>query len=124
MKELFSFKTRNTDAFCYFLFNVFLPRFPITNFSLFFLHYSGLSGNWIEIAYGTKSGAVKVIVQHPETVGHAPQLFQTFTVHQSPVIKVTLSEKYLISVCSEYNHVRTWRVTRFRGMIRLILDIS
>jgi hypothetical protein len=58
-----------------------------------------------------------VIVQHPETVGHGPQLFQTFAVHQSPVIKVTLSEKYLISVCSEYNHVRTWRVTRFRGMI-------
>lgn len=58
-----------------------------------------------------------MIVQHPETVGHGPQLFQTFTVHQSPVIKVTLSEKYLISVCSEYNHVRTWRVTRFRGMI-------
>lgn len=23
----------------------------------------------------------------------------------------------MISVCSEYNHVRTWRVTRFRGMI-------
>lgn len=86
--------------------------FPLTVFSR-----SGLSGNWIEIAYGTKSGAVKVIVQHPETVGHGPQLFQTFTVHQSPVIKVTLSEKYLISVCSEYNHVRTWRVTRFRGMI-------
>ncbi|XP_037909569.1 BTB/POZ domain-containing protein KCTD3 isoform X2 [Hermetia illucens] len=77
----------------------------------------GLCGNWIEIAYGTKSGSVRVIVQHPETVGHGPQLFQTFTVHQSPVTKVTLSEKYLISVCSEYNHVRTWRVTRFRGMI-------
>lgn len=78
---------------------------------------SSLCGNWIEIAYGTKSGSVRVIVQHPETVGHGPQLFQTFTVHQSPVTKVTLSEKYLISVCSEYNHVRTWRVTRFRGMI-------
>ncbi|XP_059611558.1 BTB/POZ domain-containing protein KCTD3 isoform X1 [Phlebotomus argentipes] len=77
----------------------------------------GLCGNWIEIAYGTKSGSVRVIVQHPETVGHGPQLFQTFTVHQSAVTKVTLSEKYLISVCSEYNHVRTWRVTRFRGMI-------
>jgi BTB/POZ domain-containing protein KCTD3 len=60
---------------------------------------------------------VRVIVQHPETVGHGPQLFQTFTVHQSPVTKVTLSEKFLISVCNEYNHVRTWRVTRFRGMI-------
>lgn len=58
-----------------------------------------------------------MIVQHPETVGHGPQLFQTFTVHQSPVTRVTLSEKYLVSVCSEYNHVRTWSVTRFRGMI-------
>lgn len=31
--------------------------------------------------------------------------------------QVTLSEKYLVSVCSEYNHVRSWAVTRFRGMI-------
>lgn len=77
----------------------------------------GLCGNWIEIAYGTRSGSVRVIVQHPETVGHSPQLFQTFTVHQSPVTKVKLSEQFLISVCSEYNHVRTWRVPRFRGMI-------
>ena len=30
---------------------------------------------------------------------------------------MTLSEKYLVSVCSEYNHVRSWNVTRFRGMI-------
>ncbi|KAK7506943.1 hypothetical protein BaRGS_00001794, partial [Batillaria attramentaria] len=78
---------------------------------------TGLSGNWIEIAYGTSSGTVRVIVQHPETVGHGPQLFQTFTVHRSPVNKVMLSEKHLVSVCSEYNHVRTWSVTRFRGMI-------
>lgn len=78
---------------------------------------SGLSGNWIEIAYGTSSGTVRVIVQHPETVGHGPQLFQTFTVHRSPVTRVMLSEKHLVSVCSEYNHVRTWSVTRFRGMI-------
>lgn len=80
-------------------------------------HVLGLCGNWIEIAYGTRSGSVRVIVQHPETVGHGPQLFQTFTVHQSPVTKVKLSEEFLISVCSEYNHVRTWRVPRFRGMI-------
>src|SRR5579863_10226289 len=60
---------------------------------------------------------VRVIVQHPETVGHGPQLFQTFTVHRSPVTKVKLSEKYLVSVCSEYNHVRSWTMTRFRGMI-------
>lgn len=86
----------------------------------FFLSFGqqlGLCGNWIEIAYGTRSGSVRVIVQHPETVGHSPQLFQTFTVHQSPVTKVKLSEQFLISVCSEYNHVRTWRVPRFRGMI-------
>ena len=68
----------------------------------------GLSGNWIEIAYGTSSGTVRVIVQHPETVGHGPQLFQTFTVHRSPVTKVMLSEKHLVSgrfaayQCPEY----------------------
>ena len=52
------------------------------------MKFVGLCGNWIEIAYGTKSGSVRVIVQHPETVGHGPQLFQTFTVHQNPVTKV------------------------------------
>lgn len=103
---------------------------------------SGVSGNWIEIAYGTSSGAVRVIVQHPETVGSGPQLFQTFTVHRSPVTKIMLSEKHLVSgewglrvphlgsadlfieqmflhppVCADNNHVRTWTVTRFRGMI-------
>lgn len=25
--------------------------------------------------------------------------------------------KYFLLVCSEYNHARTWSVTRFRGMI-------
>ncbi|CAD6199724.1 unnamed protein product [Caenorhabditis auriculariae] len=75
------------------------------------------NGNWIEIAYGTQTGAVRVIVQHPETVGHGPQLFQTYTVHNSPVTKVALTTTHLISVCSEYNHVRSWMVTRFRGMI-------
>ena len=83
----------------------------------YLLIFSGLSGNWIEIAYGTSSGTVRVIVQHPETVGHGPQLFQTFMVHRNPVVKVMLSEKNLVSICSEYNHVRTWNVTRFRGMI-------
>lgn len=90
---------------------------PITAISVYLTPKTSLCGNWIEIAYGTSSGTVRVIVQHPETVGHGPQLFQTFTVHQSPVTKVTLSEKFLVSVCSEYNHVRTWSVTRFRGMI-------
>ncbi|KAK9497590.1 hypothetical protein O3M35_004289 [Rhynocoris fuscipes] len=90
---------------------------PITAISVYLTPKTSLCGNWIEIAYGTSSGTVRVIVQHPETVGHSPQLFQTFTVHQSPVTKVTLSEKFLVSVCSEYNHVRSWSVTRFRGMI-------
>ncbi|XP_049877979.1 BTB/POZ domain-containing protein KCTD3 [Pectinophora gossypiella] len=90
---------------------------PITAISVYLTPKTNLCGNWIEIAYGTRYGSVRVIVQHPETVGHGPQLFQTFTVHQSPVTKVSLSENYLISVCSEYNHVRSWRVTRFRGMI-------
>lgn len=90
---------------------------PITAISVYLTPKTSVCGNWIEIAYGTSAGTVRVIVQHPETVGHAPQLFQTFTVHQSPVTKVTLSEKFLVSVCCEYNHVRTWSVTRFRGMI-------
>uniref|UniRef100_A0A8D0SIE2 BTB domain-containing protein n=1 Tax=Sus scrofa TaxID=9823 RepID=A0A8D0SIE2_PIG len=81
------------------------------------IYYVGDSGNWIEIAYGTSSGGVRVIVQHPETVGSGPRLFQTFTVHRSPVTKIMLSEKHLISVCADNNHVRTWSVTRFRGMI-------
>lgn len=89
----------------------------ITALSVYLTPKTSNTGNWIEIAYGTSSGNVRVIVQHPETVGHGPQLFQTFSVHRSSVIKVMLTEKYLVSVCSEYNHVRTWTVTRFRGMI-------
>jgi len=89
----------------------------ITAMSVYLTPRTTFSGNWIEIAYGTSSGAVRVIVHHPETVSSGPQLFQTFTVHRSSVHSVVLSEKHLISVCSEYNHVRTWSVTRFRGMI-------
>uniref|UniRef100_A0A8C4N530 BTB/POZ domain-containing protein KCTD3 n=1 Tax=Eptatretus burgeri TaxID=7764 RepID=A0A8C4N530_EPTBU len=89
----------------------------ITALSVYLTPKTSVSGNWIEIAYGTSSGAVRVIVQHPETVGSGPQLFQTFTVHRSPVIKTMLSEKHLVSVCADNNHVRTWTVTRFRGMI-------
>ncbi|XP_034112943.1 BTB/POZ domain-containing protein KCTD3 [Drosophila albomicans] len=91
---------------------------PITAISVYLTpKTSSISGNWIEIAYGTKSGAVRIIVQHPETAGHGPHLFETFFVHQSPITKVMLSEKYLVSVCSEYHHVRTWSLTRFRGML-------
>uniref|UniRef100_A0A8K9X2B3 BTB/POZ domain-containing protein KCTD3 n=1 Tax=Oncorhynchus mykiss TaxID=8022 RepID=A0A8K9X2B3_ONCMY len=89
----------------------------ITALSVYFTPKTSVSGNWIEMAYGTSSGAVRVIVQHPETVGSGPQLFQTFTVHRSPVTKIMLSEKHLVSVCADNNHVRTWTVTRFRGMI-------
>ncbi|XP_074497070.1 SH3KBP1-binding protein 1 [Sebastes fasciatus] len=89
----------------------------ITALSVYLTPKTSDSGNWIEIAYGTSSGSVRVIVQHPETVGSGPQLFQTFSVHRSPVTKIMLSEKHLISVCADNNHVRTWTVTRFRGMI-------
>uniref|UniRef100_A0A914D7J2 BTB/POZ domain-containing protein KCTD3 n=1 Tax=Acrobeloides nanus TaxID=290746 RepID=A0A914D7J2_9BILA len=89
----------------------------ITAISVYLTPKTNLCGNWIEIAYGTNTGSVRVIAQHPETVGHGPQLFQTYTVHTSPVTRVALTTTHLISVCSEYNHVRTWSVTRFRGMI-------
>ncbi|CAF0772404.1 unnamed protein product [Brachionus calyciflorus] len=90
---------------------------PITALSVYLTPKTTNTGNWIEIAYGTSTGNVRVIVQHPETVGHSPQLFQSFSVHRGSVFKVMLTEKHLISVCSEFNHVRTWNVTRFRGMI-------
>ncbi|XP_043931793.1 BTB/POZ domain-containing protein KCTD3-like isoform X2 [Protopterus annectens] len=69
----------------------------ITALSVYLTPKTSDSGNWLEIAYGTSSGIVRVIVQHPETVGSGPQLFQTFSVHRSPVTKIMLSEKHLIS---------------------------
>lgn len=69
----------------------------------------------IEIAYGTSSGNIRIIMQHSQTIGNGPQLFQTFTVHTHAVQRVMLSEKYLVSVCVNDHHVRSWRVTRFRG---------
>ncbi|CAF2390466.1 unnamed protein product [Rotaria sp. Silwood2] len=89
----------------------------ITALSVYLTPKTSVTGNWIEIAYGTSSGIIRIVVQHPETVGHGPQLFQTFCVHRSPVTKIMLSERHLISVCASNNHVRTWNVTRFRGMI-------
>ena len=74
------------------------------------------NGNSIEIAYGTRDGTVRVLVQHPETVGHGPQLFQSFKVHRDAISSVMLSEKFLISMCDNM-HVRTWTLTRFRGLI-------
>ena len=58
--------------------------------------FSALSGKYIEIAYWTISGAVQVILQHPELVMQGPQLFQTFTVHTSCITKVMLSAKHLV----------------------------
>jgi len=72
--------------------------------------------NWLEIAYGTREGTVRVLLQQPETVGHGPQLYQTYKVHLNPIVNVMLSEKYLISICNKM-HVRTWAFTRFRGHI-------
>ncbi|EJW76628.1 hypothetical protein WUBG_12463, partial [Wuchereria bancrofti] len=69
----------------------------ITAISVYLTPKTNLRGNWIEIAYGTSSGSVRVIVQHPETVGHGPQLFQTYTVHTSPVTRVALTTNHLIS---------------------------
>ena len=84
--------------------------------SVYLTPKTNICGNWIEIAYGTQNGNIRLIVQHPETVGHGPQLFQTYSVHNSPIAKVALTTNSLISVCQD-NHVRTWSVTRFRGMI-------
>lgn len=58
---------------------------------------AGISGNRVELAYGTQHGTVSIIIQHPETVGQGPQLFQTFSVHTCPVAKVHLSDKHLLS---------------------------
>lgn len=77
---------------------------------------------------------MRVIVRHPENIGQAPQLFQSYNIHSCAVSQVVLGEKNLVSgkyylllslsshcfhlslVCSE-NHVRSWTVTRFRGRI-------
>jgi len=59
--------------------------------------FIGFGEDWLEIAYGTSVGTVCIIVQHPETLGQGPQLFQTFSVHRSPVIRVMISEKHLVS---------------------------
>lgn len=88
----------------------------ITAISCYLTRTPKTNGNWVEIAYGTRGGTVRVLVQHPETVGHGPQLFQTFKVHLNGIERVMLSEKYLISVCNKM-HVRTWTLTRFRGRI-------
>ena len=72
---------------------------------------------YFEIAYGTASGRVNLISEHAETIGQGPQLLFSFAVHRSAVIKVLLSEQKLISNCADYNHVRCWQISRFRGLL-------
>eukprot|EP00049_Salpingoeca_infusionum_P024510 m.16103 g.16103 ORF g.16103 m.16103 type:complete len:648 (+) comp6928_c0_seq2:389-2332(+) len=89
----------------------------ITALSVFM---SSLGGErCMEIAYGTETGTVRVVQQLPETIGQAPQLYQTYRVHQSAIRSVSLSQNHLISMCSTDNHVRSWRVARFRGRISI-----
>lgn len=78
--------------------------------------YFPVSEKSIEIAYGTRRGTVRILIHHPETVGQGPQLFQTVRVHLCPIRKVMLNSDYLISICEE-EHVRTWSLSRFRGLI-------
>ena len=88
----------------------------ITAISFYLTRDKDCVGNSIEIAYGTIGGTVRVLIQHPETVGHGPQLFQTFKVHLNAISSVMLSDQYLISTCNKL-HVRTWKLTRFRGLM-------
>ena len=51
----------------------------------------------MEVAYGTQAGTVRVVVRHPENIGQAPQIFQSYNVHTCPIMRVVLGEKHLIS---------------------------
>lgn len=59
------------------------------------------------------------VTNYPTVFGHV--LGITKIPHNAksmiPVLMVLIYLYFTISVCSEYNHVRTWSVTRFRGMI-------
>ncbi|XP_019849833.1 PREDICTED: SH3KBP1-binding protein 1 isoform X2 [Amphimedon queenslandica] len=88
----------------------------VTALSIFMPPNCYAGQTWMEVAYGTDRGGVRVIVRHPENIGHTPQLFQSYNVHSNPVSKVVLGEKHLVSVCAE-NHIRSWTITRFRGRI-------
>ena len=54
------------------------------------------------MAYGTQAGSVRVVVRHPENIGQAPQLFQSYNVHTCPILRVVLGEKHLISGSMRY----------------------
>ena len=51
----------------------------------------------MEVAYGTQAGSVRVVVRHPENIGQAPQIYQSYNVHTCPILRVVLGEKHLIS---------------------------
>ena len=38
-----------------------------------------------------------MVVRHPENIGQAPQIFQSYHVHTCPILRVVLGEKHLIS---------------------------
>ena len=63
------------------------------------------SDNFVELAYGTAAGHIRIVILHPQATGHAPTLFQTHTVHTTPICSVMLSEKYLVSGTS----ARRWQ---------------
>ena len=76
-------------------FPLFPPSFPPV---------PGSDQNWMEVAYGTQAGAVRVVVRHPENIGQAPQIFQSYSVHTCPIMRVVLGERHLISGQSACPH--------------------
>ncbi|XP_040566338.1 BTB/POZ domain-containing protein KCTD3 [Lepeophtheirus salmonis] len=89
----------------------------ITSLSNYFNRDNKDNGNPCELAYGTSSGLIRIVVRYPHMNKYSSKLFLTLFAHRFPVTKVIITEKYLISVCSEHNHVRTWEFRRFRGEI-------
>ncbi|KAJ3214778.1 SH3KBP1-binding protein 1 [Dinochytrium kinnereticum] len=90
----------------------------VTSLSVYLTPFSSASPDtFIELAYGSSDGTVRIVIEHPQSVGRSPMLFQTLAVHTKAVSKVRLGEKSLISVCENENHVRTWKIHRFRGRL-------
>lgn len=92
---------------------------PITAMSIYAasVQHANSWDHSIELAYGTSKGTIRIVIQHPQSAGAGPQLFQTYSVHTRPIVSIIFSEKYLVSVCACDNHVRSWKITRFRGHI-------
>ncbi|KAI8847125.1 hypothetical protein BC829DRAFT_434120 [Chytridium lagenaria] len=91
---------------------------PVTSLSVYLTPFSSASPDtFVELAYGSQDGTVRIVIEHPQSVGRSPTLFQTLLVHTKSVVKVRLGEKSLISVCENESHVRTWKIHRFRGRL-------